>query len=361
MTAAVSVQVLTGEAYAVEKVPVPIDGPGASCRVRLQSVTGAQLTQVPVIQDGAVVFRVEVPCEGDETIVLDLEWHAQRGLLATAVGKNVLTLPGDDRYAPPVPWRPVTGNALDLCFLVDGTTLTLVDTSAANGSNCCSMSRRTGRPMSTVAGIRGRHGGLIQLSHHRPRIRDHGIEDVEAADLGPARGVARASGGAPIPSADAGAIAPGVSGSRADARRRFHRRPGRRAAPAKTSAGGPPPNCSSSPETRRDFRRCPAPLADSHVRRHDVDKAAGQLRGRHVEIMTSFTATSRWRHADGDPRQFLDVAGNNTNGSPRAGYSSEARSANAAARRCSPSPRVWRGQRAGTAPRDRRGRDLGIS
>jgi hypothetical protein len=316
MTAAVSVQVLTGDAYTVEKVPVPIDGPGASCRVRLQSLTGAQLTQVPVIKDGAVVFRVEVPCEGDETIVLDLEWHAQRGLLATAVGKNLLTLPGDDRYAPPVPWRPVTGNALDLCFLVDGTTLTLVDTSAGGKRFELLLDEPTHWQAHVDQLLEFAAAMEAAYANCRTSVLafgDHEIEDVEAADLRPAYVLSPAPAGArqfrPLTRGQLHQafldLAPTPGGDFVDALgdalvacEDLGWRPGARKL---LVVSGDSPGFSI---------RYPAPLyADSHVRRYDVDEAADRLRGRHVEVMTIFHHhRSLAPYETANPGRFLDTA-----------------------------------------------------
>ena len=93
----------------------------ARWRILLGCLPGASATQVPVLQDGRIVCRLEVESDRADHIEVTLEWDADRGIVATS-HRRVFVLPPHVRHAPVPPIHPRAGPALDLYFVIDGTT-----------------------------------------------------------------------------------------------------------------------------------------------------------------------------------------------------------------------------------------------
>lgn len=102
--------------------PLVEDGLSSRWVVHLLCLRGAAATQVPVLRDGLMLCRFEVPCEGDSNVEVTLEWDGDRGLRAMSRHRQILVLPADARHAALPPIYPSARPELDLYFVVDGTT-----------------------------------------------------------------------------------------------------------------------------------------------------------------------------------------------------------------------------------------------
>lgn len=100
---------------------LPLAGVGSRCRVVLEALPGADALHLPLSQGENLCLRVEIPAYPGETVVVELEVEAEGRLHAWSPGRTALTLPPEERYEPPPPIQPATGDRLDLAFLVDGT------------------------------------------------------------------------------------------------------------------------------------------------------------------------------------------------------------------------------------------------
>lgn len=117
-----SVDVFEGRKRAVISRPVPLDRARARCQLRLHPLPGATAVHLPIRKDDTVRLRAEIPCAGDDVrITLTLDDSGE--IAVTSPLHAVLTLPGHHRHAPVAPLVPSTAAALDVCLLVDGTTL----------------------------------------------------------------------------------------------------------------------------------------------------------------------------------------------------------------------------------------------
>lgn len=89
--------------------------------VRLWRVPGADAIQVPIVADGTVVCRAEIPAESSDYVDVEIEWSSPPRV--TSAHHSVLLLPLDERYAAPAARRPAnTSGELDVAILIDGTT-----------------------------------------------------------------------------------------------------------------------------------------------------------------------------------------------------------------------------------------------
>lgn len=110
---------LDAQSEAPRRFPLPLDG---ECVVTLTSVSGSSAVAVPLVRDGDVTATLEVESEGGDTVALRLVPNGDGLPYVDARHRRVLVLAGD--HTPVRPFRPRADVAeLDVCLLVDGTTL----------------------------------------------------------------------------------------------------------------------------------------------------------------------------------------------------------------------------------------------
>ncbi len=108
----------TGE----ERHSLPLAEARTQCSLRLRCLPGASALHVVLIGDGEVRLRAEVPAEGGESVLIQVHREQEDRLSVRSPGRQVVTLPPDERYAPVAPIVPAAGDSLDLALVVDGTT-----------------------------------------------------------------------------------------------------------------------------------------------------------------------------------------------------------------------------------------------
>jgi hypothetical protein len=302
-----AVRVLTADRLAHRDVTLPLDADGSPFRLRLTSLIGSRVTQVPVLHGGEIQFRVEIPCESEEQFALDLSWDADCGLLVDAPGRHALRLPADPYYAPPRPLRPHRGPALDLCFLIDGT---------ARNKDLGPLFVPSPDLDAFIAPlfelVERLRGPFHDLRLCVMAYGDHPVEDAVAEDLKPAyllwpdasarqlqamsqsqldaafREIPATSGGDFVD-----ALGDGLHAC-ADLRWRFDAR-------RMVVVAGDSPGFSIFEPSH--------PWADAHVRQYDVDSAAAALHRKGVEIMTIYHRPPNPKKYDiDDPSPFLRFA-----------------------------------------------------
>jgi hypothetical protein len=311
--APVSIQVFDSVRRQAHDLPIIMEGTGP-VRVQLRSLHGAHRTQIPIIQNDAVAFRLEVACEGDEPIVLELSSDRERGLLAHVVGRRTLTLPGDERHAPPPPLCPSVGLALDLCFLLDATVRVVDD---PRGVMRVSLLLADPARRDAHAEVLMAFADHLRSSFSEVRVcvlgfADTPLEDVEALDLKPLYLVypetaSRRLRPTPaetlrvallaVPASPGGDFVDGLGDALAAAVDIGWRPAARKVLVLSGDSPGfsvvhPPPR-----------------YADAHVRRHDVDAEAARLHARGVEIVTIFHQPAQSAHFGiANPMPFVSFA-----------------------------------------------------
>lgn len=103
-------------------VALPIGAPGSLCTVELRCLPGASGIHVVLFDDKVVHLRAEVPADPGEVIPLKVELDETTTPHVSSRGRNLILLPGDERYdpVPPIaPWPPQS--PLDLAIIIDGT------------------------------------------------------------------------------------------------------------------------------------------------------------------------------------------------------------------------------------------------
>jgi hypothetical protein len=107
----------------ISQVPLSLGEPGATCTLRLRCLRGASAVHLAfTCEQGRVVARAEVPAEGDEIVVIEVEDGRGEGLRVRCRDRRVFTLPAEARYDPAPPLAPPrSGAPLDLVLVIDGT------------------------------------------------------------------------------------------------------------------------------------------------------------------------------------------------------------------------------------------------
>ncbi len=81
-----------------EEVPLPLNGAGSTCSLRLACLPGASGLHLVFTQGGEVVLRAEVQAESGESVSIEVETGESGGLQVTSPGRSVLTLPVEGRH-----------------------------------------------------------------------------------------------------------------------------------------------------------------------------------------------------------------------------------------------------------------------
>ncbi len=103
--------------------PLPLEGPGSSCSLRLRALPGASGVHLALTNGEGVLLRAEVAAESDEWVEVAVDWDAGGRWSVASAGRRVLRLPVEDANAPLPPLRPAyRARQLDVALLVDGTT-----------------------------------------------------------------------------------------------------------------------------------------------------------------------------------------------------------------------------------------------
>jgi hypothetical protein len=115
------------ESHELRVFPLPEGCPGET-RLRMRGLTGASAIQLELVNGDRVCRRFEIEAADEEPFVIHLERTGDGRLEAWSRGREVLSLPPDERYAPapPVEGGGSRAEALDLAILVDGTTRVFV-------------------------------------------------------------------------------------------------------------------------------------------------------------------------------------------------------------------------------------------
>lgn len=100
--------------------PLSLSGPSV-VRLRLRSLPGASAVLLEILEGADVRRRFEVQADGEEEFVVHLERTGDGRLDAWSQGREVLSLPPDERYAPAPPTGSAGAALLDVAVLVDGT------------------------------------------------------------------------------------------------------------------------------------------------------------------------------------------------------------------------------------------------
>lgn len=107
----------TGELYVT---PLPLADP-STARLLFRSLPGASAVHVEILDGAEIHRRFEIQADGEEDFVVHLERTEDGRLDAWSQGREVLSLPPDERYAPAPPMGSHGAALLDVAVLVDGT------------------------------------------------------------------------------------------------------------------------------------------------------------------------------------------------------------------------------------------------
>jgi hypothetical protein len=114
-------RVWDGAQHAPVEVPLYFDAAIAAIEVRC--LPGASGIQVVLSDGDGVRLRAEVMAEPGEVVPLGIEIDEHGLLNLSSRGREIVYLPGDSRYEPPLPIRATSAETpLDLAIVVDGTT-----------------------------------------------------------------------------------------------------------------------------------------------------------------------------------------------------------------------------------------------
>jgi hypothetical protein len=176
-----------GDTGAPAERPLRFDARRGACRMDLGCVPGATATHVVISRDGDVVLRADVMSEGDESIVVEVVRPADDRLTLRVPNRQVLSLPASGA-TPPLPLRiRRDAKALDVYFLIDGTTAAVDPTAEVPIPS---------RLLLTVGQWPQHVDQLVtlteELGHHYSPLRvgvmafgDTGLDDFQAGDLRP--------------------------------------------------------------------------------------------------------------------------------------------------------------------------------
>lgn len=279
--------------------PLPLNGPGSSCSLRLRSLPGATGVHVALTNGDGLLLRAEVASEGDELVEIGIDWEGEGHWVLSSAGRRILYLPceADDRSMPVL--RPAyKSRQLDVALVVDGTTRGEGTGAAKSPSSPLFMADREGW---------GRHAGhLVAMIE--------GVAKEMNADL---RVAVVAFGDRPVPGASAVDLQPSYHLHPAHPDESSLRRESteqlcsRLASLPGTSGGDFVDSLADALAACRDLRwrngtrkllvltgdspgysiLHPAPLgADAQVRERDVDVEAAALHGKGVEALTIYHA-----------------------------------------------------------------------
>lgn len=108
---------------ALRSHPLPLDGPGSSCTLRLRSLPGASGIHLALENGDGVLLRAEVAAEGDEWVEVEIERDGEEHLSLSSAGRRIVYLPPGPDNEPAPPLLPAyRARQLDVALLVDGTT-----------------------------------------------------------------------------------------------------------------------------------------------------------------------------------------------------------------------------------------------
>lgn len=108
---------------ALRSHPLPLDGPGSSCTLRLRSLPGASGIHLALQNGDGVLLRAEIAAEGDEWVEVEIGRDGEEHLILSSAGRRIVYLPPGPDNEPAPPLRPATkARQLDVALLVDGTT-----------------------------------------------------------------------------------------------------------------------------------------------------------------------------------------------------------------------------------------------
>lgn len=103
--------------------PLPLEGPGSSCSLRLRSLPGSSAIHVALVNGKGVLLRAEVAAEGDEWVEVGIAWADEDHWSLSSAGRRILYLPSAADHEPSPPLRPAyKAKQLDVALLVDGST-----------------------------------------------------------------------------------------------------------------------------------------------------------------------------------------------------------------------------------------------
>jgi len=155
------------ESRALRLFPLSTEAP-AEGRLRMRGLPGASAVQLDLVNGDRVRHRFEVEADGEEAIAVHWERTEDDRFEVWSQGRRVLSLPPDERYAPP---PPVGGSvpgaeSLDLAILVDATAQVMV--LPPKGSKTGGAKNRRSeqpppeiRPLLEEQAIWRRHGDLL--------------------------------------------------------------------------------------------------------------------------------------------------------------------------------------------------------
>jgi hypothetical protein len=118
----IHLEALSGPDLALTPAPLPLAAEAPLCTLHLRALPGASAIHLVAREDGAVRLRAEVPARAGEAVAVHLELGTEGTVHAWSPEVSVVTLPPEERWAPPTPIRPAReGAGLDVAVLVDGT------------------------------------------------------------------------------------------------------------------------------------------------------------------------------------------------------------------------------------------------
>jgi hypothetical protein len=108
---------------ALRSHPLPLDGPGSSCTLRLRSLPGSSGIHLALENGHGVLLRAEVASEGNEWVEVEIGLEGEEHLSLSSAGRRIVYLPPGTDNEPVPPLRPAyKARQLDVALLVDGTT-----------------------------------------------------------------------------------------------------------------------------------------------------------------------------------------------------------------------------------------------
>ncbi len=116
------VHTLNPETTDLLETELPLSAEAPECSLRLRALPGASALHLALTDGGTVRLQAEIPADENETVLVRLELLDGERLTISSPGRHVLTLPPDERYAPPSPIPvPPSGAPADLALVIDGT------------------------------------------------------------------------------------------------------------------------------------------------------------------------------------------------------------------------------------------------
>jgi hypothetical protein len=190
VTAALSLRVYDPEAGELRTVPLDLQ-PTGRLELFVRGVTGASAIHVEILQDGEVGHRFEVSTGFEDLVPLQVERTDDGRLGLRCAGREVLSLPRDERYTPAMPIRAGDGGpeAVDLVLVIDATARAWVEPEKKEGVGklrpLLGEAPRWQEQVQLLLATAEALAGSVELTVGVGAFGDHPMPEIRASDLQP--------------------------------------------------------------------------------------------------------------------------------------------------------------------------------